>query len=86
MLRLRISRGLADLRHRFRRGMGRVLGGLFGPRRLAGPLDLTGVRTILVCRINGRMGNTLFLTPLIRHLHQETAAWVDDYQRKTVGV
>ncbi|HEX4375835.1 MAG TPA: glycosyltransferase family 9 protein [Steroidobacteraceae bacterium] len=67
--RLRISRGLADLRHRFRRGMGRVLGGLFGPRRLAGPLDLTGVRTILVCRINGRMGNTLFLTPLIRHLH-----------------
>jgi hypothetical protein len=23
---------------------------------------------------------------LIRHLHQETAAWVDDYQRKTAGV
>ena len=23
---------------------------------------------------------------LIRHLHKETAAWVDDYQRKTAGV
>jgi hypothetical protein len=23
---------------------------------------------------------------LIRHLHKETAAWVDDYQRKTVEV
>ena len=67
--RLRISRGLADLRHRFRRGMGLVLARLLGPRRLSGRLDLTGVRTVLICRINGRMGNTLFLTPLIRHLH-----------------
>jgi heptosyltransferase-3 len=32
-------------------------------------LRLDDVRSILVCRINGRMGNTLFLTPLIRHLH-----------------
>jgi hypothetical protein len=23
---------------------------------------------------------------LIRHLHKETAAWVDEYQRKTAGV
>jgi hypothetical protein len=23
---------------------------------------------------------------LIRHLHKETASWVDDYQRKTAGV
>ncbi len=23
---------------------------------------------------------------LIRHLHQETAAWVDDYKRKTRGL
>jgi hypothetical protein len=23
---------------------------------------------------------------LIRHLHKETAAWVEDYQRKTAGV
>jgi heptosyltransferase III len=67
--RLRVSRGFADLRHRFRRGMGLVLARAFGPRRLAGRLDLAGVRTVLVCRINGRMGNTLFLTPLIRRLH-----------------
>jgi hypothetical protein len=23
---------------------------------------------------------------LIRHLHKETAAWVEDYQRRTAGV
>jgi heptosyltransferase-3 len=67
--RLRISRASADLRHRFRRGMGLVLARLVGPRRIAARLDLSGVRSILICRINGRMGNTLFLTPLIRHLH-----------------
>lgn len=69
-LRLRISRGFADLRHRFRRGMGAVLATLVGPRRFATVLSLDGVQSILICRINGRMGNTLFLTPLIRHLHQ----------------
>ncbi|MDT0550849.1 hypothetical protein RND15_50710, partial [Streptomyces sp. DSM 41529] len=23
---------------------------------------------------------------LLRHLHKETAAWIEDYQRKTAGV
>ena len=69
-LRLRISRGFAHLRHSFRRGMGAVLARLFGPRRFATTLSLDGIQSILICRINGRMGNTLFLTPLIRHLHQ----------------
>jgi len=68
--RLRISRGFARLRHSFRRGMGAVLARLLGPRRFATTLSLDGVQSVLICRINGRMGNTLFLTPLIRHLHE----------------
>jgi heptosyltransferase-3 len=28
------------------------------------------VSSVLICRINGRIGNTLFITPLIRYLHE----------------
>jgi ADP-heptose:LPS heptosyltransferase len=66
---LRISRGFAAMRHAFRRRSGLVLARLLGPRRFENHLELTDIRTVLVCRINGRMGNTLFLTPFIRHLH-----------------
>jgi len=69
-LRLRISRGFSDLRHRFRRGMGTVLARMVGPRKFESTLHLDDIRSVLICRINGRMGNTLFLTPLIRHLHE----------------
>ncbi|HWW21495.1 MAG TPA: glycosyltransferase family 9 protein [Steroidobacteraceae bacterium] len=69
-MRLRISRGFAALRHAFRRRLGLVLARLLGPRHYQSVLSLDGVRSVLVCRINGRMGNTLFLTPLIRHLHE----------------
>lgn len=43
---------------------------MLGPRHYESVLSLDGIRSVLVCRINGRMGNTLFLTPLIRHLHE----------------
>jgi ADP-heptose:LPS heptosyltransferase len=33
-------------------------------------LYLDDIKSVLICRINGRMGNTLFLTPLIRHVHE----------------
>jgi heptosyltransferase-3 len=69
-VRLRISRGFAHLRHGFRRRLGVLLARLLGPRRFESVLRLDEVRSVLVCRINGRMGNTLFLTPLIRHLHE----------------
>jgi heptosyltransferase-3 len=68
-IRLRISRGFAYLRHRFRRQLGVVLARLLGPRSLEGMLYLDDIKSVLICRINGRMGNTLFLTPLIRHVH-----------------
>jgi hypothetical protein len=68
-MRLRISRGFAHLRHGFRRRLGLLLAWLFGPRNFESTLSLDDIHSVLVCRINGRMGNTLFLTPLIRHLH-----------------
>jgi heptosyltransferase-3 len=69
-IRLRISRGFAHLRHGFRRRLGVVLARLLGPKKFEGLLRLDDIKSVLICRINGRMGNTLFLTPLIRHLHE----------------
>jgi heptosyltransferase-3 len=50
--------------------MGLLLARLMGPRNYRTTLSLDGIQTVLICRINGRMGNTLFLTPLIRHIHE----------------
>ena len=43
-----------------------------GTRADAAPLDPAAIRSVLVVRINGRLGNTLFMTPLLRQLH----AWL----------
>ncbi|HEY4975488.1 MAG TPA: glycosyltransferase family 9 protein [Steroidobacteraceae bacterium] len=59
-----------NLRHRTREYLGWLLARLFGSRHYATTLSGSEVSTILICRINGRIGNTLFLTPLIRYLHQ----------------
>jgi heptosyltransferase-3 len=67
---LRISREISALRHAFRRRVGVLLARLMGPREFQKELPLQEIRSVLVVRINGRMGNTLFLSPLIRHLHQ----------------
>jgi ADP-heptose:LPS heptosyltransferase len=40
------------------------------PRRLADRLDPEELATALVCRINARMGNAMFLTPLIEQLRE----------------
>ena len=58
------------LRHRSREYLGWLLARLVGRRRYATSLAPQDVSTVLICRINGRIGNTLFLTPLIRYLHQ----------------
>jgi len=59
-----------NLRHRSREYLGWLLARLLGKRAYATSLALEEVSTVLICRINGRIGNTLFLTPLIRYLHQ----------------
>jgi ADP-heptose:LPS heptosyltransferase len=59
------------LRRGFRAATSRILAGL-GRRRAGaqGNLDPGSIREVLVVRMNGRMGNTLFLTPLLAALHE----------------
>jgi len=40
-----------------------------GPRHCATRLNAAGIGSVLVCRINGRLGNAVFLTPLIDQIH-----------------
>ena len=49
--------------------MGVALRPLAGGPRDAVALDPRELRSVLVVRINGRLGNTLFMTPLLRQLH-----------------
>jgi hypothetical protein len=64
-------RGTAKtLRRRSRLLMGHALARLLGPRGSVTPLQADRICSVLICRINGRMGNTLFLTPLIRKAHE----------------
>jgi heptosyltransferase III len=59
-----------NLRHRSREYLGWLLARLVGRRRYATSLRPEEITSVMICRINGRIGNTLFLTPLIRYLHQ----------------
>jgi heptosyltransferase-3 len=61
---------LKNLRHRSREYVGWLLARVVGRRRYATRLAPEDIATVLICRINGRIGNTLFLTPLIRYLHE----------------
>jgi len=76
MPRLQDMRGLLYIRtlvKRLRRN-GRLLLGhsvarMMGPRDYATRLDVEVVSSVLICRINGRLGNAVFLTPLIDRIH-----------------
>jgi ADP-heptose:LPS heptosyltransferase len=59
-----------NLRHRSREYLGWLLARLVGRHHYATSLRPQEITTVLICRINGRIGNTLFLTPLIRYLHE----------------
>ena len=58
------------VRHRLRSLSGAVLTQLLRPRSDGKLLQPRDIHSVLICRINGRVGNTLFLTPLIRRLHE----------------
>jgi hypothetical protein len=64
-----IRRHLRELRGQLRYGLGLGLQRLFGRRHTATRLDPRQIHSVLVGRINGRLGNTLFLTPMIERLH-----------------
>ncbi len=66
----RISRALRELRGTARYRLGQAAARLIGPRPYAGELRPDEISSVLICRINARMGNAVFLTPLIQRLHE----------------
>jgi heptosyltransferase III len=64
-----IRRTLRELRGQLRYGVGLVLQRLFGRRHTASRLDPREIHSVLIGRINGRLGNTLFLTPMLERVH-----------------
>ncbi|MEJ0008488.1 MAG: hypothetical protein WDM77_19530 [Steroidobacteraceae bacterium] len=64
-----IRRQLRELRGQLRYRLGLVLQRLIGRDRAATRLDSAQIHSVLIGRINGRLGNTLFLTPMIERVH-----------------
>jgi len=60
---------LRELRGLWRYRLGLVLQRLIGRRSVATRLEPREIHSVLIGRINGRLGNTLFLTPMIERLH-----------------
>ncbi len=59
----------ARIRKRLRAALGRLLGMLFTANLSNEPIPQKQLRRILIVRTNHRIGNLLFLTPLLRALH-----------------
>jgi heptosyltransferase-3 len=64
-----IRRNLRELRGQLRFGLGLVLQRLLGRRHTVTRLEPREIHSVLIGRINGRLGNTLFLTPMIERVH-----------------
>jgi heptosyltransferase-3 len=58
------------VRRRARSAIGSWVVRMTGPRRPSDYLPPQDISSVLICRINRRLGNTLFLTPAIRALHE----------------
>jgi ADP-heptose:LPS heptosyltransferase len=67
-----------SLRRNGRLVLGRSVARMLGPRNYATRLDAGVVASVLVCRINGRLGNAVFLTPLIDRIHAQFPGAVID--------
>lgn len=67
-MRARMSHALRDLRAKARYRFGKVVARVIGPRARGGPLRTSELSSVLICRINARMGNAVFLTPLIKRM------------------
>jgi heptosyltransferase III len=64
-----IRRSLRELRGALRYRLGLGLQWLIGRRRIESRIDPREIRSVLIGRINGRLGNTLFLTPMLERIH-----------------
>jgi heptosyltransferase III len=59
-----------SLRRNGRLVLGRSVARLIGSPAFGTSLSTAPVSSVLICRINGRLGNAIFLTPLIDRLHE----------------
>jgi heptosyltransferase-3 len=76
LLSIRATR--KSLRRNSRLLLGRSLARMMGPPAYETRLSPNVVSSVLVCRINGRLGNAVFLTPLINRLHELFPAAIID--------
>jgi hypothetical protein len=72
--RLAFRAAIKSLRRELRQVSGGALRRLFPDTRHAARLDPAEIRSVLICRVNGRLGNTLLLTPLIKQIRE----WLPD--------
>jgi heptosyltransferase-3 len=68
--RLACRAAIKSLRRELRHISGRALRHLCPDRSLASRLDPAEIRSVLICRVNGRLGNTLLVTPLIKQIRE----------------
>jgi heptosyltransferase-3 len=68
--RLAFRAAVKSLRRQLRHNWGRALRRIFPDKRQASLLDPEEIRSVLICRVNGRLGNTLLLTPLIKQIQE----------------
>ncbi len=65
-----LGRALRKLRATLRHRLGQAAARLIGPRSYGETLRPEEISSVLICRVNARMGNAVFLTPLIRRIHE----------------
>jgi heptosyltransferase III len=53
-----------------RQFFGRLVTRLIGRRDYCSQLSIDSISSVLICRINGRLGNTVLLTPLVKRIHE----------------
>jgi heptosyltransferase III len=67
---LPIYKPLREFRRNWRSILSRAIARFIGPQKYATRLAAEEIFSVLICRINGRLGNTVFLTPLVKHVHE----------------
>jgi heptosyltransferase III len=72
--RLAFRATIKSLRRELRQVSGRALRRQQRDERTWSRLDPAEIRSVVICRINGRLGNTLLLTPLIKQIRE----WLPD--------
>jgi heptosyltransferase-3 len=65
-----LRKALRNFRGDSRQLLGRALTRLLGERKYCSQLRVDGISSVLICRINGRLGNTVLLTPLVKRIHE----------------